>query len=219
MNTSMEKRSLSTDDGLVLVVDDDPPMRAALVNLFRSVGLTVEALAAADELLGHGLPERPTCVVLDVRLRGISGLELQAKLAQAGMPAAIVFITGHGDVPMSVAAMKAGAIDFISKPFRDQELLDAVYAALEHDRQRRSSSRQSRHLRVNYDALTPREREVMSLATQGLMNKQIAAIIAISEATVKIYRGQVMRKMQARTFADLVVMAQTLGLTQIAQSG
>lgn len=218
MNSSAAKRSLSTDDGLVVVVDDDAPMRAALVNLFRSVGLAVEALATADELLAHGLPDRPTCVVLDVRLRGISGLELQAQLAYAGMPMAIVFITGYGDVPMSVAAMKAGAIDFISKPFRDQELLDAVYTALDHDRLRRSSSQQSRHLRVNHDALTPREREVMNLATQGLMNKQIAAMIGISEATVKIYRGQVMRKMQARTFADLVVMAQTLGLTQIAHS-
>lgn len=203
---------VTDDDALVLVVDDDAMLRTALGSLFRSVGLRVALFASAAELLDYRLPDAPCCMVLDVRLRGPSGLELQSRLAQLGVQVPIIFMTGYGDIPMTVAAMKAGAEDFMAKPFRDQDLLDAVSAALDKDRARRSDVRRADELRASYSSLTPREVEVMTLAVAGLLNKQIAGEIGISEVTVKIHRGQAMRKMKARTFADLVLMGQQLGL-------
>lgn len=200
------------DDGLVLAVDDDAAMRRALANLFRSVGLRYETLSSAEELLALDAPDVPTCLVLDVRLRGISGLEIQARLRQRQHPSPIVFISGYADFAMGVAAMKGGACDFIAKPFRDQELLDAVHRALEVDRTRRTAESRVRALRARFAQLTPREQEVMSLATAGLLNKQVASAIGITEATVKIHRGQVMRKMQADSFAELVTMADALAV-------
>ncbi len=203
------------DDALVLVVDDDAMLRSALGSLFRSVGIKVALFASAAELLDFQLPEAPCCLVLDVRLRGPSGLDLQSRLGQSGVHIPIIFMTGFGDIPMTVAAMKAGAEDFMAKPFRDQDLLDAVAAALEKDRSRRAGLHRSEALRAVYQSLTPREAEVMGLAVAGLLNKQIASEIGISEVTVKIHRSQAMRKMKARTFADLVLMAQELGLCKV----
>jgi FixJ family two-component response regulator len=196
------------DEARVLVVDDDETLRKALGSLFRAVGLKVALYASAGELLDAPLPDGPRCLVLDVQLRGRSGLELQTRLAQMGISIPIVFITGHGDVPMSVSAMKAGAHDFITKPFSDEDLLHAVRAALEKDRLRHA-------LRESYRSLTPREKEVMGLAARGLLNKQIAAEMGISEVTVKIHRGQAMRKMKARSFAELVLMAEKLGVFSV----
>ncbi|WP_459569602.1 response regulator transcription factor [Cupriavidus sp. 8B] len=184
-----------------MVVDDDAVLRDALGNLFRSVDMNVALL-----------PDVPCCLVLDVRLRGPSGLDLQARLGQLGIHVPIIFMTGHGDIAMTVAAMKAGAEDFMAKPLRDQDLLDAVSVALEKDRRRRVGMRQVQMLRASFQTLTPREPEVMALAVSGLMNKQIAAEMGISEVTVKIHRGQAMRKMKGRTFADLVLMGQQLGV-------
>ncbi len=202
---------------MVLIVDDDAALRHALGSLFRSVGFTVRLHASAaelldDPLLDDRLSDVACCLLLDVRLRGASGLDLQARLAQLGVEIPIIFMTGHGDIAMTVTAMKAGAVDFITKPFRDQDLLDAVTAALDKDRQRRLGSHQLNALRTCYQNLSPREAEVMGLAVRGLLNKQIAGEIGISEVTVKIHRGQAMRKMKARTFADLVLMAQQLGV-------
>ncbi|NUO88150.1 MAG: response regulator transcription factor [Cupriavidus sp.] len=205
----------ANDDATVLVVDDDAALRRALGNLCRSVGLNVALFASAAELLATSLPDTPCCLLLDVRLRGQSGLDLQARLGQLGIHIPIIFMTGYGDIAMTVAAMKAGAEDFMPKPFRDQDLLDAVAAALEKDRLRREGLRQLEALRACYQSLTPREGEVMGLAVAGLLNKQIAAQIGISEVTVKIHRGQAMRKMKARTFAELVLMAQRLGLCEV----
>ena len=205
------------DDATVLVVDDDAGVRHALGNLFRSVGLSAVLFESAAELLAFPLPDTPCCLVLDVRLRGPSGLDLQGRLARMGVPLPIIFMTGYGDIAMSVAAMKAGAVDFIPKPYRDQVLLDAVSAALARDRLRRKGVRKADELRASYETLSPREAEVMGLAVSGLLNKQIAAEIGISEVTVKIHRGQAMRKMKARTFAELVLMAQQLGLCQAGQ--
>lgn len=202
------------DDALVLIVDDDAMLRGGLGNLFRSVGMNVALFGSAAELLEFPMPDAPCCLVLDVRLRGPSGLDLQTRLAQMGVHIPIIFMTGYGDIAMTVAAMKAGAEDFMAKPFRDQDLLDAVSAALDKDRVRRLGLRKVEELRANYQTLTPRESEVMGLAVSGLLNKQIAGEIGISEVTVKIHRGQAMRKMRARTFADLVLMAQQLGICQ-----
>jgi FixJ family two-component response regulator len=174
--------------------------------------MEVALFASAAELLEFTIPDVPCCLVLDVRLRGPSGLDLQTRLAQMGVNIPIIFMTGYGDIAMTVAAMKAGAEDFMAKPIRDQDLLDAVSAALDKDRARRLELRQAATLRASYEALTPRETEVMTLAVSGLLNKQIASQIGISEVTVKIHRGQAMRKMRARTFADLVLMAQQLGI-------
>ncbi|QOT79337.1 response regulator transcription factor [Cupriavidus basilensis] len=207
--------TISPDDALVLVVDDDALLRGALGNLFRSVGMRAALFGSAAELLEYQLPEAPCCLVLDVRLRGQSGLDLQARLGQLGIRVPIIFMTGYGDIAMTVAAMKAGAEDFMAKPFRDQDLLDAVSAALAKDRRRREGMRRAQGLRSCFETLTPRESEVMALATSGLMNKQIASRIGISEVTVKIHRGQAMRKMKARTFADLVLMAQQLGVCHV----
>jgi FixJ family two-component response regulator len=203
---------LSLDDALVIVVDDDAMVRESLGSLFRSVERRAVLLESASELLAFKFPDVPCCLVLDVRLRGPSGLDLQAKLTQMGVRMPIIFVTGYGDIPMTVAAMKAGAEHFLSKPFRDQDLLDAVAVALEKDAQRRAQTQRDDALRHCFDTLTPRETEVMALAASGLLNKQIADRMSISEVTVKIHRGQAMRKMRARTFAELVLMAGRLGL-------
>ena len=200
------------EDPVVFVIDDDPSMREALRSLFQSVGWRVELFASAPEFMQGTRPDGPACLVLDIRLPRLSGLEFQTELAEANIELPIIFITGHGDIPMSVKAMKAGAVDFLTKPFRDQELLDAVARAIERDQKRRDDSRAVSTLRGLYKSLTPREREVMALVTAGLMNKQIAGELGVTEITVKIHRGHVMRKMAARSLADLVRMAESLGI-------
>lgn len=197
---------------IVFIIDDDPSIRKALENLFRSVGLRVEVFASAPEFLQSKLPEVASCLILDIRLPRLGGLEFQAELLRAGIRIPIIFMTGHGDIPMSVKAMKAGAIDFLTKPFREQDMLDAVAIAIEHDRQRRADEKVLSDLQELFAALTPREREVMTLVAAGLMNKQIAAEIGIAEITVKIHRGQLMKKMHAKSLADLVRMAEALGI-------
>ena len=179
---------------IVFVVDDDASMRNALANLFRSVGLQSALFGSGSELLGSKLPDAPSCLVLDIRLPGVSGLDFQAELAKANIHIPIIFMTGHGDIPMSVQAMKAGAVDFLSKPFRDQDMLDAVTTAIERDRKRRESEKAVAGLRRLFETLTARGREVMVLVTAGLMNKQIAAELGVSEITVKIHRGHTMKK-------------------------
>lgn len=197
----------------VLVVEDDPLLREALSSLFRSVGMRSQLFGSAPELLNSQLPDGPSCLVLDIRLPEVSGLEFQTQLASAGIHLPIIFMTGHGDIPMSVNAMKAGAVDFLTKPFRDQDILDAVNGALDRDRQRRERDRALSELQTLLRTLTPREREVMAFVATGLMNKQIAGELQLSEITVKIHRGRLMKKMGARTLADLVRMAATLGIT------
>jgi FixJ family two-component response regulator len=199
---------------IVFVVDDDESMRVALTNLFRSMNLTATVFASASDFLRAALPDLPSCLVLDIRLPGVSGLEFQDDLAKANINIPIVFMTGHGDIPMSVKAMKAGAVDFLTKPFRDQDMLDAVTRALDRDRKRRENQKANANLRALFETLTRREREVMGLVTFGLMNKQIAGKLNVSEITVKIHRGHVMRKMGARSFADLVRMAEALGISR-----
>jgi FixJ family two-component response regulator len=207
----MNKQSPDVEP-IVIVIDDDAAMRQSLDSLFRSVGLRVETFASTTEFLSAKLPNAPSCLVLDIRLPGASGLDFQTELAKANILIPIIFITGHGDIPMTVRAMKAGAIEFLTKPFRDQELLDAVQLGLERDRVRRGSEKTASDLRTRFESLTPREQEVITFVTAGLMNKQIAAEIGVSEITVKVHRGNVMRKMGARSLADLVRMADTLGL-------
>lgn len=196
----------------MFIIDDDRAVREALQSLLRSVGLRVELFDSAAGFMESALPDAPSCIVLDIRLPRLSGLDFQTELAKAGLDLPIIFITGHGDIQMSVQAMKAGAVDFLTKPFRDQDLLDAVTAAIERDRGRREEKRKTSRLRSRHDSLTPREREVMALVTSGLMNKQIAADLGLSEITVKIHRGHVMRKMGAKSLAELVKMAGTLGI-------
>ena len=207
------------EEAMVFVVDDDESMREALRSLFRSVSLKVETFGSAADLLRSKLPDVASCLVLDVRLPGLSGLDFQAELAKANIHIPIIFMTGHGDIPMSVQAMKAGAVDFLTKPFRDQDMLDAVAAALERDRKRRQDEHRVADLRLRLDGLTEREREVMGLVTAGLMNKQIAGELGLSEITVKIHRGHVMRKMAARSLADLVRMAEVLGVRRSKPQG
>jgi FixJ family two-component response regulator len=197
---------------VVLVIDDDAGVREALSSLFRSVGLQVKTYASAAEFLQSKLPDGPSCMVLDVRLPGLSGLDFQAELAKANIRIPIVFMTGHGDIPMTVRAMKAGAVEFLPKPFRDQDMLDAVQTGLEIDRDRRRHAADLSKLRVSFETLTPREQEIMGLVTAGLMNKQIAGEIGVSEVTVKLHRGNVMRKMGAKSLAELVRMADALGI-------
>jgi FixJ family two-component response regulator len=202
----------------ILVVDDDASLREALSSLFRSVGLEARLFASAPELLQAKLPDTPSCLVLDIRLPSLSGLDFQSQLATANVHIPIIIMTGHGDIPMSVRAMKAGAVDFLTKPFRDQDMLDAVAHALEWDRKRREREKGLTDLRSLFETLTTREREIMTLVTAGLMNKQVAAELGLSEITVKIHRGNVMKKMGVRSLADLVRMAEVLELHSAKRS-
>jgi FixJ family two-component response regulator len=197
---------------VVYVVDDDSSVLGSLGRLFRSIGLRAELFASADELMSRKLPSVPSCMVVDVRLPGLSGFELHAELIKAHIRIPVIFVTAHGDIPMSVRAMKGGAVDFLTKPFRDQDMLDAVNAAIARDRARLDADKARLGLQQRFDSLSSREREVMALVTAGLMNKQVAANMGLSEITVKIHRGHVMRKMQARSLADLVRMADLLGI-------
>ena len=206
------KKGCSEAESIVFVVDDDASVRQALQSLFRSVGLQAQVFGSTAEFLSSDLPDVASCLVLDVRLPGVSGLDFQNELAKARILVPIIFITGHGDIPMSVKAMKAGAVEFLTKPFRDQELLDAIGIALNLDRTRRENAKAVSNLRALFESLTPREREVMALVTAGLMNKQIAAQLNVSEVTVKVHRHNTMEKMGARSLADLVRMADALGL-------
>jgi FixJ family two-component response regulator len=203
-----------TVESLVFVVDDDSSVRASLKSLLESIGLRVELFESADDFLKSNIPDTPCCLVLDVRLPGLSGLEFQEELAKAGLNFPIVFLTGHGDIPMTVQAMKAGAVEFLTKPCRDQDLLHAVRTALDRDRVRRRDQMHTARLRAQSDSLTAREKEVMAFVTAGLLNKQIAAEMDITEVTVKMHRGNIMRKMQARSLADLVRMADLLGISR-----
>ena len=197
---------------VVFVVEDDASMRDALKRLIRSVRLEVELFGSAQEFLEKARLDVPSCLVLDVRLPGISGLDFQRTLAESGVPIPIIFITGHGDIPMSVRAMKAGAVEFLPKPFRHQDLLDAIQVALERDRTRRQREREIATLQERFESLTPREREVLPLVVSGLPNKQIAAEIGTSETTVKVHRSQLMRKMGADSLPELVRMAEKIGI-------
>jgi FixJ family two-component response regulator len=198
--------------GVVNVIDDDASLRSALSNLFTSVGLSVRVFGSAQEFREANQFDEPSCLVVDVRLPGISGLDLQSELRKNGIDLPIIFMTAHGDIPMSVRAMKAGAMDFLPKPFRDQDMLDAVTRAIESDRVHRIQLKDLEEIQRRFEKLSPREREVMKLATTGKMNKQIAGDLKLSEVTVKIHRGAAMRKMDARNFADLVRIAERLGL-------
>lgn len=197
---------------VVFVIDDDASMREAVSRLLNAVGLTVQTFASAREFLAGKLPDVPGCAVLDVRLPGLSGLDLQREMVERGIHIPVIFITGHGDIPMSVQAMKAGAVEFLTKPFRDQDLLDAVRAGIQLDRQGRKERAELAELRDGLRQLTPREREVMSLVVAGLLNKQIALRLGTSEKTIKIHRRHVMQKMRADSLADLVRMSQKLGI-------
>jgi FixJ family two-component response regulator len=200
------------EESVVLVIDDDESMREALKGLLRSVGLRVEVFASAAALMRSALPDVPSCLVLDVRLPELSGLDFQAELLAAGVHVPIIFITGHGDIPMTVQAMKAGAVDFLTKPFRPQEMIHAVTRALAIDKKRRSDAVVTNELRKRYESLTAREREIMALVSAGMRNKRIAADLGISEITVKVHRVHVMRKMHTKSLADLARMADQLGL-------
>ena len=210
---------LPAGEPTVFVIDDDISMRRALSNLFESVGLKVEAFGSALELMKTKLPEVASCLVLDIRLPGLSGLDLQTELAKSNVHIPIIFITGHGDIPMTVRAMKGGAVDFLTKPFRDQDLLDAVRTAIERDRQRREVEKTVASLQSLFETLSPREREVLGFVASGLMNKQIAAELNLAEITVKIYRGHIMRKMHAKSLAELIRMTEALGIRPEKPSG
>jgi len=202
----------SAKEPIIFVIDDDASMRRALTNLFQSVGLKVEVFGSAPEMLRSKLPDVASCLVLDIRLPGLSGLDFQTELARANIHIPIIFMTGHGDIPMTVRAMKGGAVDFLTKPFRDQDMLDAVVMAIERDRRRREVEKVVANLNTLFETLTAREREILALVASGLMNKQIAAELGLAEITVKIHRGHIMKKMEARSLADLVRKAETLGI-------
>ena len=197
---------------LVFVIDDDASIREAISRLLHAIGLTVRTFGSAREFLQHRLPDIPACLVLDVRLPGLSGLDLQREMVERGIHVPVIFITGHGDIPMSVQAMKAGAVEFLTKPFRDQDLLDAVRSGIQRDRKGRKERAEVAKLREDVGQLTSREREVMSLVVAGLLNKQIALRLGASEKTIKIHRGRVMQEMRADSLADLVKMSQKLGI-------
>ena len=209
MNSRIEQQPV------VFIIDDDASLCEALASLFRSVGLQVQVFGSAPEFLRSKLPDGPSCLVLYIRLPGLSGLDFQTELARANIQIPIVFMTGHGDIPMTVRAIKAGAVEFLPKPFRDQDMLDAVQTGLERDRARRRSANVNFKLKASFDSLTPREQEVMGFVTAGLMNKQIAGEIGVSEITVKVHRGSVMRKMGAKSLAELVRMADALGVRRM----
>lgn len=204
--------------GKVFIVDDDAAVRRALSSLLRSVGLETAQFESTEGFLAAGLPDGPACIVLDVRLRGEDGLDFQDRLAHSGVAIPIVLMTGYGDIPMSVRGMKAGAIDFLPKPFSDEAMLAAVNAALDRDRATWAERAETARNRANYERLSPREREVMGLVVAGLMNKQVAGQLGLSEVTVKIHRGAVMRKMAAQSLADLVRMAELLGVRDTSVS-
>ena len=214
--STSSRNAARAEEPIVYVVDDDASVREALRNLFRSVGLRVEVFGSAPEFLQSKLPDVASCLILDIRLPRLSGLDFQVDLAKAAIHIPIIFMTGHGDIPMTVRAMKAGAVDFLTKPFRDQDMLDAVTAAIERDRNSRNEAKMLSDRHAHFVTLTAREREVMALVTAGLMNKQIAAEIGIAEITVKIHRGHIMRKMAAKSLADLVKMAQALEIQRAA---
>src|SRR3954452_25224880 len=199
-------------ESMVFVIDDDASMRRALTNLFESVGLKVEVFGSTSEMLQSRLPDVASCLVLDVRLPGLSGLDFQTELPKANIHTPIISMTGHGDIPMSVRAMKGGAVDFLTKPFRDQDMLDAVMTAIERDRKRRQDDKIVANLRALLETLTARVREVLALVSSGLMNKQVAAELDLAEITVKIHRGHIMKKMGAKSLADLVRKAEALGI-------
>src|SRR4030081_2512759 len=205
----------SAQEPIVFVIDDDASMRRALTNLFHSIDLKVEVFGSAPEMLHSKLPDVASCLVLVVRLPGLSGLDFQTELAKANIHIPIIFMTGHGDIPMTVRAMKSGAVDFLTKPFRDQDMLDAVVTAIERDRKRREAEKIVAELKALFETLTSRERQVLALVASGLMNKQIAAELGLAEITVKIHRGHIMKKMGARSMADLVRKAETLGIHRI----
>jgi FixJ family two-component response regulator len=214
--TDRQKAAPGTETGkpTVLVVEDDESVRRALANLFQSVGLEVMLFGSASEMLKSGLPASASCLVLDVRLPGLSGLDFQAELAKANTHIPIIFMSGHGDIPMTVRAMKGGAVDFLTKPFRDQDMLDAVSTAIERDRKRREAEIVVSNLQTRFETLTPREREIFALVSSGLMNKQIAGELGLAEITVKIHRGHITRKMGAKSLAELVRQAEALGISR-----
>ena len=201
-----------TGEPIVFVIDDDESVRRALSNLFQSVGLQVETFGSAPEMLQKKLPNGGSCLGLDIRLPGLSGLDFQSELAKSNIHIPIIFMTGHGDIPMTVRAMKGGAVDFLTKPFRDQDMLDAVVAAIDRDRRRREADKIVASLQSLFETLTPRERDVLALVASGLMNKQVAAQLGLAEITVKIHRGHIMKKMDAKSLADLLRKAETLGI-------
>ena len=201
----------------VIIVDDDELVRDAVAELFRSIGFQTKQFASVPEFLNWKLPDGPSCLVLDVRLPGLSGLDFQSELNKANVQIPIVFMTGHGDIPMTVRALKGGAVDFLTKPFRDQDMLDAVQAGLERDRKRRQIAGDNLQLKIAFDSLTAREQEIMGFVAAGLLNKQIAAEIGVSEVTVKFHRGNVMRKMGAKSVAEIVRMADTLRVRRSAK--
>jgi FixJ family two-component response regulator len=203
------------DDATVFVIDDDARTRAAMERLLKSIGLRVESFAAPKDFLVRKLPDGPSCLVLDVRLPGMSGLDVPSKLAEAGVQIPVIFVTGHGDIPMTVKAMKSGAVEFLTKPFRDQDLVDAIYQALERERETRQQQHDIQELKVRYETLTAREREVMGLLVSGMMTKQIASRLGTSEITAQVHRGQVMHKMQANSPVELGRMAERLKLPAV----